>query len=112
MKHLLNTFLSIVLIINSSSSVFAHSGKTDSSGCHTNKKTGDYHCHSDSSDKSSKSVSKTKARTYARGQSEPDAECSYNAYNCSDFSSKTAKEEHETKIKSFLDQIRASIQTT
>lgn len=25
--------------------VFAHSGRTDSSGCHTNRKTGDYHCH-------------------------------------------------------------------
>jgi len=22
-----------------------HSGGTDSSGCHTNSKTGDYHCH-------------------------------------------------------------------
>ena len=25
--------------------VSAHSGRTDSNGCHTNKKTGDYHCH-------------------------------------------------------------------
>lgn len=41
-------------------SVFAHSGRTDSSGCHTNKKTGDYHCHGGSS------VSK-EARTEARG---------------------------------------------
>ena len=24
---------------------FAHSGRTDSYGCHTNRKTGDYHCH-------------------------------------------------------------------
>ncbi|WP_155770353.1 YHYH domain-containing protein, partial [Acinetobacter sp. NBRC 110496] len=24
---------------------FAHSGGTDSSGCHTNSKTGDRHCH-------------------------------------------------------------------
>lgn len=24
----------------------SHSGRTDSSGCHTNRKTGDYHCHS------------------------------------------------------------------
>jgi hypothetical protein len=27
------------------SSAFAHSGRTDSNGCHTNHKTGDYHCH-------------------------------------------------------------------
>jgi endonuclease YncB( thermonuclease family) len=26
-------------------SVFAHSGRTDANGCHTNRKTGDYHCH-------------------------------------------------------------------
>ena len=25
---------------------FAHSGGTNASGCHTNRKTGDYHCHS------------------------------------------------------------------
>lgn len=25
---------------------FSHSGRTDSSGCHTNHQTGDYHCHS------------------------------------------------------------------
>lgn len=24
---------------------FAHSGGTDAQGCHTNRKTGDYHCH-------------------------------------------------------------------
>jgi len=24
---------------------FAHSGRTDSKGCHTNRKTGKYHCH-------------------------------------------------------------------
>ncbi|WP_319802420.1 YHYH domain-containing protein [Candidatus Symbiopectobacterium sp. NZEC135] len=26
-------------------SVWAHSGGTDANGCHTNHKTGDYHCH-------------------------------------------------------------------
>lgn len=25
--------------------VFAHSSGTDAQGCHTNRKTGDYHCH-------------------------------------------------------------------
>lgn len=28
-----------------SAPVFAHSGGTDANGCHTNHKTGDYHCH-------------------------------------------------------------------
>ena len=37
----------IVAIVLSLSSVtvFAHSGGTDSKGCHTNHKTGDRHCH-------------------------------------------------------------------
>jgi len=52
-------FFSLLLIFPIS--VFAHSGRTDSSGCHTNKKTGDYHCHGDSSVGNSK-----KARTEAR----------------------------------------------
>jgi endonuclease YncB( thermonuclease family) len=25
--------------------IYAHPGRTDASGCHTNRKTGDYHCH-------------------------------------------------------------------
>ena len=28
-----------------SGSVMAHSGGTNADGCHTNRKTGDYHCH-------------------------------------------------------------------
>ncbi|MDR1842300.1 MAG: YHYH domain-containing protein [Citrobacter amalonaticus] len=28
-----------------SAATFAHSGGTDSNGCHTNRKTGDHHCH-------------------------------------------------------------------
>jgi len=27
------------------SSSYAHSGGTDANGCHTNHKTGEYHCH-------------------------------------------------------------------
>nr|WP_230623562.1 YHYH domain-containing protein [Stutzerimonas stutzeri] len=33
------------LIAVTSASAFAHSGGTDSKGCHRNHKTGDYHCH-------------------------------------------------------------------
>lgn len=35
----------IAILAFSSTLAFAHSGGTDSSGCHTNRKTGDYHCH-------------------------------------------------------------------
>ena len=43
MKALLLTIA--VLLAITTSTVFAHSGGLDSSGCHTNRKTGDYHCH-------------------------------------------------------------------
>ena len=36
----------------SSSSSYAHSGRTNSSGCHTNHGTGDYHCHNGGSSRS------------------------------------------------------------
>lgn len=34
---------------------FAHPGRTDSNGCHTNRKTGQYHCHGKKSSKNSSS---------------------------------------------------------
>lgn len=37
--------LAVILMATFASTVFAHSGGTDSSGCHTNHKTGDRHCH-------------------------------------------------------------------
>ncbi|WP_352877820.1 YHYH domain-containing protein [Mesorhizobium sp. M0959] len=37
-------FACLFLIVWSHSAA-AHSGGTDSNGCHTNHKTGDYHCH-------------------------------------------------------------------
>ncbi|WP_352596101.1 YHYH domain-containing protein [Mesorhizobium sp. M0091] len=35
------TVLTMALVTNA----YAHSGGTDSNGCHTNHKTGEYHCH-------------------------------------------------------------------
>jgi len=64
-------------------SVLAHSGGTDANGCHTNKKTGEYHCHNKPFAKEAKTDAKTSARSTARGASE----CSANIYNCADFSS-------------------------
>jgi len=64
--------------------VLAHSGGTDSSGCHTNKKTGDYHCHTPKAGKTAKTEAKSSARTEARGSAK--TVCSANVYNCADFS--------------------------
>lgn len=38
-------FIIVALAALFTASAFAHSGGTNSSGCHTNSKTGDYHCH-------------------------------------------------------------------
>jgi endonuclease G, mitochondrial len=37
--------LTILIFIVPLSLAYAHSGKTNAEGCHTNKKTGEYHCH-------------------------------------------------------------------
>lgn len=58
----------------------AHSGRTDASGCHTNRKTGDYHCHVSKSE--TKSV-KLNSRTEARGNVSKIS----NDKNCDDFAS-------------------------
>lgn len=41
---------------------FSHSGRTDSNGCHTNRKTGEYHCHGKKSSSSS-SRNRTSGKT-------------------------------------------------
>ncbi len=63
-------------------SVSAHSGRTDSNGCHTNKKTGDYHCHGAKAPKSAK----VEVKTNAKIQAKQNVNCQANIYNCSDFS--------------------------
>lgn len=35
----------LVITLLAATSSFAHSGGTDENGCHTNHKTGAYHCH-------------------------------------------------------------------
>ncbi|MFW7354550.1 MULTISPECIES: YHYH domain-containing protein [Brucella] len=37
--------LGIILVVFSAGTALAHSGGTDANGCHTNHKTGGYHCH-------------------------------------------------------------------
>jgi hypothetical protein len=44
MKKLSVVFMA-TLISLASASAFAHGGGTDSKGCHTDHKTGGYHCH-------------------------------------------------------------------
>ncbi|MGI6340805.1 MAG: excalibur calcium-binding domain-containing protein [Minisyncoccales bacterium] len=55
MKKILSIF--ILSIIIPCGFVFAHPGRTDANGCHTNKKTGEYHCHTQSN-----KVARTEAR--------------------------------------------------
>lgn len=37
--------IAIILTASFIAQAFAHSGGTDANGCHTNRKTGEYHCH-------------------------------------------------------------------
>lgn len=37
--------MSVVLGLVATSVVWAHPGRTNSAGCHNNRRTGDYHCH-------------------------------------------------------------------
>ncbi len=43
LKSLASTLILVVLPLNTY--CLAHSGGTDANGCHTNRKTGEYHCH-------------------------------------------------------------------
>ncbi len=74
--------LLIISLIALPLSTFAHSGRTDAGGCHTNKATGEYHCHREVlAIKEPKTESRTVARTSARD------------YNCSDFTTHTEAQE-------------------
>lgn len=53
MKKILNVTLVSILL---TTTLTAHSGNTDSSGCHTNHKTGEYHCHNSKHDDEGGSV--------------------------------------------------------
>jgi len=41
----MSKFYLMFLLLVSSSSIYAHGGGTNKDGCHTNRKTNDYHCH-------------------------------------------------------------------
>lgn len=43
--QLSSTFVGIVAFLSISSNTWAHGGGLNSDGCHTNRRTGDYHCH-------------------------------------------------------------------
>jgi hypothetical protein len=45
MLKVLSILFAVSLALLAGSSAFAHSGGTDSNGCHHNRKTGGYHCH-------------------------------------------------------------------
>lgn len=44
----------VALVLMATGAAQAHGGRTDSSGCHTNRRTGSYHCHNGGSSSSSK----------------------------------------------------------
>lgn len=74
----------IIALLLVQSPVLAHGGRTNADGCHTEKATGDYHCHGA---KQARTEARNSARTEAR--STTGVSCAANIYNCSDFSTHT-----------------------
>lgn len=64
MKRLI---LFLLLFFLAPITAYPHSGRTNSDGCHTNKNTGDYHCHSKKK-KSSPSKTKSSKPTQSKEQ--------------------------------------------
>jgi hypothetical protein len=77
-KHLLYfAALTLCITISVPNLVFASAGRTDANGCHTEKATGNYHCHEKPPIK--------EARTSARVSAPSVAKTVAKDYNCSDF---------------------------
>lgn len=67
--------LLILLMLLVPAILFAHGGRTNSSGCHTNRSTGDYHCHNGG--KSTNRPSKTYCHVF-----EGEFRCGYAKGSC------------------------------
>ena len=76
-SRLLFVFLiALPLLTISSNEVFGHGGGTNAEGCHTNRTTGDYHCHSRKKPSSSRA-------TYCHVVGE-EYRCGYALQTCAD----------------------------
>lgn len=64
--------VTFILLAFFCSSSFAHGGGLDSKGCHTNRKTGEYHCHRAQTAQRSQSPS---ANSLKSGEPKPFANC-------------------------------------
>lgn len=67
----------------------AHSGRTDANGCHTNKKTSEYHCHNELTVKKARTEARSIARQNLSVNVEDKYICNANFYNCKDFVSQS-----------------------
>ena len=86
---------------------FAHSGKTDADGCHTEKKTGEYHCHDDVEPliKEAKTEAKTSAKMDAKTESSGTV-CTADVYNCPHFDT---HDEAQATFENCFDQTRRDV---
>lgn len=87
--------MTLSLLLCCGTTVEAHSGGTNASGCHTKKATGEYHCHN--------KKAKTKAKTTAPVSKKSPAGkqtiiCTANIYNClEDFGGSHTRAQHVYK---------------
>lgn len=75
----ISLFLALISLVSLPLVTHAHSGRTDKNGCHTEKATGNYHCHTTApkEPKAVKAVSKTKSKQASKKVADMD---------CKDFS--------------------------
>ena len=77
--------LTSILLLCHRETALAHSGGTNTDGCHTNRKTGDYHCHN-AKPKSSRTPRRNGAETSTEGagltQQQQRNEAAYNTAFC------------------------------
>ena len=77
--HYTRIIIGTIVLCLTSTTTLAHSGRTNSEGCHTKKKTGEYHCHNKPA-KQAKATARTSAPV-----GKQIITCFSNTYNCSDF---------------------------
>ncbi len=75
----------IIVVVLAPYFAFAHPGRTDKNGCHTNRKTGVYHCHKKKIHKSGRKIKSTPVKRKARSHAKLTARILFEDKDCKDF---------------------------
>lgn len=75
MGHTMKKLLVCLMLVSIAAPAGAHSGRTNSEGCHNNRKTGDYHCHNGGHSRSSSSGTSSRSRAASAPKREVNHNC-------------------------------------